>query len=110
MDRTTDSAPFVTFGLGKFISPNWSIDGELNYQNPGFEDNDDLTWSQYGVSLDLRRHFIPEGRSWTPYLLAGLGHPRSEEEADASPNSDSPRPAEDGTSPDTLRAGSQRDQ
>src|SRR3546814_11631024 len=79
-DRTTDSAPFVTFGLGKFISPNWSIDGELNYQNPGFEDNDDLNWSQYGVSLDLRRHFIAEGRSWHPYLLAGLGYQRSEEE------------------------------
>ena len=25
---------FVTLGLGKFISPNWSLDGELNYQNP----------------------------------------------------------------------------
>src|SRR3546814_11309570 len=95
MDRTTDSAPFVTIGLGKFISPNWSIDGELNYQNPGFGDNDDLNWSQYGVSLDLRRHFIAEGRSWNPYLLAGLGYQRSEEEYDAFPNPDSPRQVED---------------
>src|SRR3546814_2877426 len=77
-----DSVPFVTLGLGKFISPNWSIDGELNYQNPSFEDNDNLNWSQYGISLDLRRHFIAEGRSWNPYLLAGLGYQRSEEEYD----------------------------
>src|SRR3546814_20878759 len=46
------------------------------FRSPGFEDNDDLNWSQYGVSLDLRRHFIAEGRSWNPYLLAGLGYQR----------------------------------
>src|SRR3546814_5382673 len=66
-DRTTDSAPFVTFGLGKFISPNWSIDGELNYQNPVFEDNDDLNWRQYGVSLkseELTHELKPLMRMW----------------------------------------------
>jgi len=79
-DRTTDDAPFVTLGLGKFISPNWSLDGELNYQNPNFESNKDLNWSQYGVSLDLRRHFIQDGRGWNPYLLFGLGYQKAEEE------------------------------
>ena len=79
-DRGTNDAPFVTLGLGKFISPNWSLDGELNYQNPKFEDNQDLLWSQYGISLDLRRHFIQEGRGWNPYIVAGLGMQRSEEE------------------------------
>ena len=79
-DRLTNDAPFVTLGLGKFISPNWSLDGELNYQNPKFEDNQDLLWSQYGISLDLRRHFIQEGRGWNPYIVAGLGMQRSEEE------------------------------
>ena len=79
-DRTTRNAPFLGLGLGKFISPNWSLDGELNYQNPKFEDNQDLLWSQYGISLDLRRHFIQEGRGWNPYIVAGLGMQRSEEE------------------------------
>ncbi|AOA71404.1 hypothetical protein B8X02_17080 [Stenotrophomonas rhizophila] len=79
-DRTTNDAPFVTLGLGKFISPNWSLDGELNYQNPNFDDNQDLNWSQYGASVDLRRHFISEGRGWNPYLLMGLGYQKSEEE------------------------------
>lgn len=89
-DRTTRNAPFLGLGLGKFISPNWSIDGELNYQNPKFEDNQDMNWSQYGLSLDLRRHFISEGRGWNPYILAGLGLQRSDEEFDAFPSPDSP--------------------
>jgi len=79
-DRGTSDAPFGTIGLGKFISPNWSLDGELNYQKPTFDSNEDLNWSQYGVSLDLRRHFISDARSWNPYLLFGVGYQRSEEE------------------------------
>ena len=83
-DRTTNDAPFVSLGLGKFISPNWSLDGELNYQNPNFDANQDLNWSQYGASLDLRRHFVQEGRGWNPYLLFGLGYQKSEEESPAN--------------------------
>lgn len=95
-DRKTNDAPFVTLGLGKFVSPNWSIDGELNYQNPNFDANQDLNWSQYGISFDLRRHFIQEGRGWNPYLLFGLGYQRSEEEFDATPNPVSPGQQKDG--------------
>ncbi len=94
-DRGTSDTPFVSLGLGKFISPNWSLDGELNYQNPNFSSNKDLNWSQYGISLDLRRHFIQEGRGWNPYLLFGLGYQKAEEEyAILSPNS--PAQREDG--------------
>ena len=79
-DRRTDDAYALGLGLGKFISPEWSVEGALNYQNPQFTHNSDLLWSQYGVSVDFRRHFIAEGRNWAPYLLAGLGYQRSEEE------------------------------
>src|SRR5690606_32057987 len=79
-DRRTDDAYALGLGLGKFISPEWSVEGALNYQNPGFNHNSDLLWSQYGVSVDFRRHFIAEGRNWAPYLLAGVGYQRSEEE------------------------------
>lgn len=89
-DRATNDAPFGAIGFGKFISPEWSLDAELNYQNPQFDRQDDLLWSQYGVSVDLRRHFAIEGRGWNPYLLVGLGYQRSEEEFDAFPNPDSP--------------------
>ncbi|WP_328230369.1 MULTISPECIES: OmpA family protein [Lysobacter] len=79
-DRGTRNAPFGAIGLGKFLNKNWSLDGELNYQNPKFDDNQDANWSQYGISLDLRRHFVTDGRNWNPYILMGLGYQRSEEE------------------------------
>ena len=78
--RLTKDAPFFTLGLGKFVSPNWSVDTELNYQNPHFKKNKNLNWSQYGISFDARRFFINEERSWNPYLLMGIGYQRSEEE------------------------------
>ena len=79
-DRDTKDAPFVSVGLGKFISPVWSLDFDLNYQNPNQASNQDLNWSQYGASLDLRRHFVTEGRGWNPYVLMGLGYQKAEEE------------------------------
>ena len=78
--RDTENAMFAAIGLGKFINQNWSLDGQLNWQNPRQNQNEDLWWSQYGVSLDLRRHFIAEGRTWNPYILMGLGYQRHEEE------------------------------
>src|SRR3546814_11667997 len=65
-DRLTDDAPFGTIGVGKFLTPNWSIDGELNYQNPNFADNADLNYSQYDISYAAPSPFIPEGRTWNP--------------------------------------------
>lgn len=106
-DRTTNDAPFVTLGLGKFISPNWSLDGELNYQNPNFDDNQDLNWSQYGASIDLRRHFISEGRGWNPYLLMGVGYQKSEEEYNNFPSPDSPGERKDGNFAAKLGVGLQ---
>lgn len=78
--RDTENAMFAAIGVGKFINQNWSLDGQLNWQNPKQNDSEDLWWSQYGVSLDLRRHFIAEGRTWNPYILMGLGYQRHEEE------------------------------
>ncbi|MDG2516624.1 OmpA family protein [Lysobacter soli] len=95
-DRGTRNAPFGALGVGKFLNQNWSLDGELNYQNPNNDANQDLNWSQYGASLDLRRHFTAEGRNWAPYLLMGLGYQRSEEEFDAFPNVNSPGQREEG--------------
>src|SRR5690606_19294247 len=48
--RETRNAPFGAIGVGRFISPAWSVDGELNYQNPQADANQDLNWSQYGAS------------------------------------------------------------
>ncbi|TQD38984.1 porin family protein, partial [Marilutibacter aestuarii] len=108
-ERGTRNAPFVTAGVGKFISEKWSLDGELNYQNPNVDANQNLNWSQYGISFDLRRHFIQEGRNWAPYFLMGMGYQRAEEEYDAFPSIDSPGEREDGNIAGKIGLGVQGD-
>jgi OOP family OmpA-OmpF porin len=81
-ERGTRNAPFGTVGLGKMVNSAWSFETQLNHQNPQADRNQDLNWSQYGISFDVRRHFMAEGRNWGPYVLAGLGYQRSEEEFD----------------------------
>jgi OOP family OmpA-OmpF porin len=107
--RGTRNAPFLTLGLGKFVSPVWSLDGELNYQNPHIDANQDLNWSQYGISFDARRHFIAEGRNWNPYVLMGVGYQRAEEEFDAFPSVASPGQREDGNLAAKVGVGLQGD-
>lgn len=107
--RGTNDAPFGTIGLGKFINPNWSVDGELNYQNATTDRNRDLNWSQYGISFDARRHFLVDGRNWNPYVVMGLGYQRHEEEFDAFPNPNSPGQREGGDVAGKLGFGLQGD-
>ena len=78
-DRNTEDAPFGTLGFGKQISPSIAVDLELNYQNPHPTRSDDLNWSQYGISVDLRKFFMND-RTWRPYVVGGLGYQRHEEE------------------------------
>ena len=91
-DRGTEDAIFGTLGFGKFWTPNWSVDLELNYQNPERSSNPNLWWSQYGASVDARYHFRNADRKWWPYLLFGVGMQRHEEEfaAICGPNSGQP--------------------
>ncbi len=89
--RHTNNAPFGVFGIGKPLSPNWSVELNFNYQNPHQESpRQDLWWSQYGVSLDALYHFRKEGRNWNPYVRMGLGWQRAEEEYNNFPNPVSP--------------------
>ena len=62
-ERGTRNAPFGAIGFGRMFNPAWSFDVEFNYQNPKIDRNQDLLWSQYGVSFDVRRHFTADGRA-----------------------------------------------
>jgi OOP family OmpA-OmpF porin len=85
-DRATHDTEFVTLGFGRFLSPNWSLEAELNYQNPDKQTNPDLWWSQYGVSADARYHFRNADSKWWPYVRFGLGYQLHQEEyASANP-------------------------
>jgi OOP family OmpA-OmpF porin len=108
-DRSTEDTMFYTLGFGKFISPNWSLDLELNHQNPSFKDNSDLNFSQYGGSIDARYHWIKEGRNWWPFVRMGLGVQSADEEFDAFPNPNSPGEREDTFLAANLGVGLQAD-
>jgi OOP family OmpA-OmpF porin len=108
-DRGTEDAPFLTLGFGKMLSPNWSLDFEVNYQNPHNVDNADLWFSQYGASLDARYHFFQDGRKWWPYIRMGLGVQKAEEEYNNFPNPDSPGQREDSQMAVNLGVGLQAD-
>ena len=79
-DRETEDSAFAAIGFGKFINLNWSIDFELNHQNPDKSANTNLWWSQYGASVDARYHFRNAARTWWPYVRMGLGAQRHDEE------------------------------
>jgi OOP family OmpA-OmpF porin len=105
-DRQTDNAPELNLGFGKFWSPLWSVDFQLNWLNPQKEDTM-LNFSQYGASIDFRRHF--PRTNWDPYIVAGVGVQRDEEEYDNFPNPDSPAQVESTNAALKLGVGFQYD-
>ena len=113
-DRGTEDSIFGTLGFGKFLNPFWSVELELNYQNPDKSSNPNLWWSQYGASVDARYHFRGADRNWWPYIRMGLGLQRHEEEGVRDPRFGKPRdgwPAqhEDNNAAVNLGAGLQFD-
>jgi OOP family OmpA-OmpF porin len=108
-DRKTEDSIFGTLGFGKFLTPNFSLEAEVNYQNPDQKSNPNLWWSQYGVSLDGRYHFRNADSKWWPYLRGGLGWQRHEDEYDAYPNPNSPGQREGSNLAVNLGAGLQFD-
>ena len=113
-DRDTEDSIYGTLGFGKFFTPNWSVDLELNYQNPDKSADPNLWWSQYGVSADARYHFRSADAKWWPYVKFGLGWQRHEEEfirdpAFGTPDGGFPAQHEDNNFAANLGAGLQFD-
>ena len=88
--RATEGSTELGLGIGRFFDPNWSLDFGVYSANPGFDSNRSLNFSQYGAQVDLRRHFRDSGAKWWPYLKAGVGVQRAEEEFNAFPSPNSP--------------------
>lgn len=77
-DRNTTDEIYGTIGIGKFITPNVSLDLELWHTNPDLApligtDGSERNWELMSLSLVGRYHFLREGRDWHPYVLAGIG-------------------------------------
>ncbi len=105
--RQTSNSGEIGLGIGRFFAPEWSIDAGVYSTNPNFENAQNLNFSQWGGSLDLRRHFREDGKNWWPYLKAGIGIQRSEEEFNAFPNTNSPGQRKDNNLAADFGAGIQ---
>jgi OOP family OmpA-OmpF porin len=79
-ERGLQDSAIYKVGFGKFFAPNWSWEVGLNSTNPNKNLEDDLLWSQYGIDLTGRYHFIREERNWWPYIAFGVGALRHEDE------------------------------
>jgi OOP family OmpA-OmpF porin len=77
--RNLERPAFYRIGFGRFFAPNWSWEVDLNSTN-GKDNGGDLNWSQYGIGLTGRRHFMSEERNWWPFLSFGAGALRHEDE------------------------------
>ncbi|HTA65585.1 MAG TPA: OmpA family protein [Xanthomonadaceae bacterium] len=80
--RSTENAPFGGIGVGKPISPDWSLELNWNYQNPKETNNIPSFsghWQQYDLELDALYHFHVDDK-WNPYVRFGLGWQHTEED------------------------------
>ncbi len=77
-DRDTEDSLIYGLGVGKFFSPNFSLDLDLTTTNPEKNGND-LHWSNFGAMLTGRRHFRADDRTWGPYVAFGAGVLRTNE-------------------------------
>lgn len=67
------NAALFGFGVGKMVSPNVSVDVEVDRSSPSLDILPDIDWELTSLAVTGRYHFIKEGRNWWPYLAAGLG-------------------------------------
>ena len=73
--RDVENAAILGLGFGRYLSPNFSLEGEINR----FDADLELTngsWQVTGVGLTGRLFFGGEG--WKPYALLGAGTARSD--------------------------------
>lgn len=77
-DTGNEVAPYI--GVGRFFSPNLSLDVDLDYTKAhpnGFRALNNKIWQ---VSLDGRYHFTADDRTFSPYLLAGISWIRHDDQ------------------------------
>lgn len=80
-ERRVDDDWHAKLGFGKMWSPNFALDFDLHYVNPQDDiDGSELNWSLYGAGVSGRWFFREPGDTWRPYLTAGVGALRHEDE------------------------------
>ncbi len=72
-DRNTSNDVLFGIGVGKMVSPNVSVDVDLDRTNTTIDPLPNRGWDLTSLGVTGRYHFIKEGRNWWPYLAAGIG-------------------------------------
>ncbi len=75
--RNTSNGGIYGIGVGKMVSPNVSVDVDLDRTNTDIDPLPNASWDLTGLSVTGRYHFIKEGRNWWPYLAGGIGAQKS---------------------------------
>lgn len=78
-DRDIHDSMIYGLGFGKFFSPNFSLDVDVNNISPNKNGNQ-LHWNNTGLMATGRYHFTQEDRAWNPFVAFGAGVLRHEEE------------------------------
>jgi OOP family OmpA-OmpF porin len=71
--RDTSNAFMYGVGFGRMITPNVSVDLDLDRANTHIDPIPNSDWDLTGLGVTGRYHFIKDGRNWWPYLSAGIG-------------------------------------
>ena len=109
---TPRSLRSATLGFGKFLNPNWSLDGELNYQNPDKRATRTCGGASTACRSTRARHFRQGRSKWWPvppawaWATSARGRIRRDP---ARPRGGSPGQREDGNLAAKLGAGLQFD-
>ena len=78
-DRGMDDNLMYGIGMGRYLSPNFAVDLDLNSVRME-QKGGGLHWNDYGFMLTGRSYFPQADRSWAPYLAYGAGMLRHEEQ------------------------------
>jgi OOP family OmpA-OmpF porin len=82
-DRNITNSEMYGFGVGKRLSPNFSIDVQYDQANPTYDIDPisgDLDWNLQSLQVIGRYHFMNDDNTWNPYVAFGGGVQRHSEE------------------------------
>jgi OOP family OmpA-OmpF porin len=83
--RDTDNAGMIGLGFGKLLTPNFSLEADINQYKADL-DNAPGEWRVRGIDLAGRLFFGDDASGWRPYALLGLGTARSHRDGSNSGN------------------------
>jgi OmpA-OmpF porin, OOP family len=73
--RDSDNALQLALGIGKFLTPNFSLEGNINRFSSDLQKR---SGKQRVTGVDLAgRLFFGEGEGWRPYIMGAIGSERS---------------------------------